>query len=107
LSVQEPDVSDEIEITPDSFEAAANGLKNALEDMKTARRTYNTVMDNLGDFLGNDDAGKQLKSEYDPAHTDFQTVINKLLDEDLPTLEASLRADAQSWRNADTAKFGD
>jgi len=68
---------------------------------------FTAVLGNLGDFLGNDDAGTQLKADYNPASENFRTGIQKLLVEDLPAFATSLRNDGQSWRNADTALFGE
>ena len=100
-------MASEIEIDPASFDRAASGVEGAAGDLQAAYGTFKAVMANLGDFLGNDDAGKQLKAEYDPAYHDFRTAMEKLLDTDLPALGTSLRNDGQSWRNADEALFGD
>ena len=100
-------MADEIYIDPATFDAAAGGVDNARADLQGAYDTFKAVMGNLGDFLGNDDAGQQLKADYNPAYEDFRTAIEKVLGEDLPAFATSLRNDGQSWRNADTALFGD
>src|SRR6476661_3900894 len=100
-------MADEIYIDPATFDTAAVGIEKAQADLQGAFDNFNAVLGNLGDFLGNDDAGTQLKTDYNPAAENFRTGIQKLLGEDLPALASSLRADGQSWRNADTALFGD
>jgi hypothetical protein len=105
-------MADEIYIDPATFDTAAAGIEKAQADLQGAFDNFTAVLftavlGNLGDFLGNDDAGTQLKADYNPASENFRTGIQKLLDEDLPAFATSLRNDGQSWRNADTALFGE
>jgi len=100
-------VADEIIIDPVSFGTAASGVEDAQADLQASYANFRTVIGNLGDFLGNDDAGRQLKAEYDPASAQFTQAMGKLVEQDLTALAASLRADGASWSNADTTGFGD
>ena len=100
-------MADEIYIDPATFDTAAAGIEKAQADLQGAFDNFTAVLGNLGDFLGNDDAGTQLKADYNPASENFRTGIQKLLGGDLPAFATSLRNDGQSWRNADTALFGE
>ena len=100
-------MADEMYIDPATFDTAAAGIEKAQADLQGAFHNFTAVLGNLGDFLGNDDAGTQLKTDYNPASENFRTGIQKLLGEDLPAFATSLRNDGQSWRNADTALFGE
>ena len=59
-------MADEIYIDPASFDTAAAGIEQAQADLQGAFDDFNAVLGNLGDFLGNDDAGTQLKADYNP-----------------------------------------
>lgn len=100
-------MADDIVIDPASFGTAAAGVEGAHADLQGAYSNFRAVLGNLGDFLGSDDAGRQLKAEYGPASAQFTSAMDKLLGQDLVALAASLRADGQSWSNADTTGFGD
>ncbi len=96
----------DIVIDPATFTAAAEGVESARADLEGAYANFHAVMSGLGDFLGNDDAGRQLKHEYEPSAQQFHKAVNKLLHQDLINLASSLRSDAASWINADTTKLG-
>lgn len=97
----------DITIDPASFEAAAGGVEDVAHDLRGAYVGFKAVLSNLGNFLHDDDAGQQLKAEYEPAHESLRTAMDKLIDTDLQALSTSLRNDAKSWRNADQALLGD
>lgn len=100
-------MADDLYIDPATFDSAAAAVDSAHSDLQGAYDNFRAVMNNLGNFLGGDDAGRQLHADYDPAESDFTAAIGKVLGSDLPAFATSLRNDAQSWRNADTALFGD
>ena len=99
-------MADDIVIDPATFTAAASGVESAQADLQGAYADFQAVLAGLGDFLGNDDAGRQLKEDYEPAAEQFRTAMDKLVHQDLPNLATSLRNDGASWTNADTTPFG-
>ena len=99
-------MTNEIIIDPNSFDAAAAGVDDAAVELQSAYEAFKRVVANLGDFLGNDDAGRQIKAQYDPSYEACRTAMEKLIGVDFPALSMSLRHDATSWRSADDG-FGD
>ena len=79
-------MADEIYIDPATFDTAAAGIEKAQADLQGAFDNFTAVLVNLGDFLGNDDAGTQLKADYNPASENFRTGIQKLLGGKQPRL---------------------